>query len=123
MKRAHTIFSKCCAQQPVLRFRRWSRKRYAAFISRKQVVTIGHLSAHIADRFLEKNLSLHTASSCSEKSVAYGAMTIRELTEKITDLLKDIASVWASWTVLSMREQTVTCHQAHTTYFTDHYSL
>ena len=44
----------------VLRFRRWSRKGYAAFISRKHTVTIGCLAAAVADRFQQKQLSLHT---------------------------------------------------------------
>ena len=43
-----------------LRFRRWSRKRYAAFISLKHTVTIGHLAIALADRFQQKQLSLHT---------------------------------------------------------------
>ena len=44
----------------VLRFRRWSRKRYAAFISLKHTVTIGQLAIALADRFQQKQLSLHT---------------------------------------------------------------
>ena len=43
-----------------LRFRRWSRKAYAAFISVQRAVTIGQLSFSVADRFQKKNLSLHT---------------------------------------------------------------
>lgn len=42
-----------------LRFRRWSRKGYAAFVSRKHTVTIGCLAAAVADRFYQKGLSLH----------------------------------------------------------------
>ena len=42
-----------------LRFRRWSRRGYAAFISRKHTVTIGCLAAAVADRFYQKGLSLH----------------------------------------------------------------
>ena len=44
-----------------LRFRRWSRKGYAAFISVQRAVTIGQLSFSVADRFEKKNQSLHTA--------------------------------------------------------------
>ena len=40
-----------------LRFRRWSRKRYAAFISIQHAVTIGQLS----ERFQAKNGSVHTS--------------------------------------------------------------
>ena len=43
-----------------LRFRRWSRKAYAAFISVQRAVTIGQLSFSVADRFEKKNQSLHT---------------------------------------------------------------
>ncbi|WP_287619389.1 hypothetical protein [Parabacteroides sp.] len=43
-----------------LRFRRWSRKAYAAFISIQRAVTIGELSFSVADRFEKKNQSLHT---------------------------------------------------------------
>ena len=43
-----------------LRFRRWSRKAYAAFISIQRAVTIGQLSFSVADRFEKKNQSLHT---------------------------------------------------------------
>lgn len=46
-----------------LRFRRWSRKGYAAFISRKHTVTIGCLAAVVADRFYQKGLSLHRGVS------------------------------------------------------------
>ena len=44
-----------------LRFRRWSRKAYAAFISVQRAVTIGQLSFSVADRFEKKNQSLHTS--------------------------------------------------------------
>lgn len=41
-----------------IRFRRWSRKNYAAFCSIGKVVTIGHLSAGIADVSLKKGKSI-----------------------------------------------------------------
>ena len=44
-----------------LRFRRWSRKRYAAFISIQHAVTIGQLSANVSERFQAKNGSVHTS--------------------------------------------------------------
>lgn len=43
-----------------LRFRRWSRKGYAAFISLRRAVTIGQLSTSVSERFQAKNLALHT---------------------------------------------------------------
>ena len=42
-----------------LRFRRWSRKGYAAFISLQRAVTIGQLSTSVSERFQAKNLALH----------------------------------------------------------------
>lgn len=44
-----------------IRFRRWSRKKYAAFISVKNAVTIGTLSANVSERFQAKNGSVHTS--------------------------------------------------------------
>lgn len=43
----------------VLRFRRWSRKAYAAFVSFHHVVNIGQLATSVSERFQVKNLSLH----------------------------------------------------------------
>ena len=37
-----------------LRFKRWSRKRYAAFVSLHQEVTIGNLAVHVSNRILLK---------------------------------------------------------------------
>lgn len=46
---------------PALRFKRWSRRGYAAFISLKQTVTMGHLSANVSERFQTKNSSIHSS--------------------------------------------------------------
>ena len=60
--------------QPItLRFKRWSRKGYAAFISIQRTVTIGQLSTSLAERFQKKNISLHNIISsisgiCQEKT-------------------------------------------------------
>ncbi len=43
-------YSKSCS----LRFKRWSRKSYAAFVSLHHEVTIGNLSAHVSDRICQK---------------------------------------------------------------------
>lgn len=43
------------------RFKRWSRKGYAAFISVQRAVTIGQLSANVSERFQVKNGSIHAA--------------------------------------------------------------
>ena len=55
----------------VVRFRRWSRKGYAAFISRQRVVTIGMLAASLADRFQKKNLSLHSCPSADSSRTVF----------------------------------------------------
>lgn len=39
----------------VLRFRRWSRKRYAAFVSVTHCVSIGQLAGRLADRLARKS--------------------------------------------------------------------
>lgn len=55
MRKQHTY-------KPVaLRFRRWSRKGYAAFVSIQRAVTIGQLAAHVSERFQIKNGTLHTS--------------------------------------------------------------
>ena len=38
-----------CSQKVMLRFRRWSRKEYAAFVSLHRHVTIGQVGRGIAD--------------------------------------------------------------------------
>lgn len=50
-----------------LRFKRWSRKGYAAFVSVKRAVTIGQLSAGISERSLVKGGSIHTSVLVSGK--------------------------------------------------------
>ncbi|MCC8170963.1 MAG: hypothetical protein LIP00_04075 [Parabacteroides sp.] len=48
-----------------LRFRRWSRKRYAAFISRQRACTMGTLRCHIVERLQRKNgMPVVCASVC-----------------------------------------------------------
>lgn len=48
-QKRHTITS------PVLRFRRWSRRRYAAFVSVTHCVSIGQLANNVADRLRKKS--------------------------------------------------------------------
>ena len=48
-----------------LRFRRWSRKAYAAFVSVSRIVTTGQLSTSVADRLQKKHLSLHSGAGLS----------------------------------------------------------
>lgn len=48
----HRITS--CSQKVMLRFRRWSRKEYAAFVSLHRHVTIGQVGRGIADASLGK---------------------------------------------------------------------
>ena len=57
------------AHKPVtIRFRRWSRKGYAAFISVQRAVTIGQLAAHVSERFQVKNGSNHTSVLSFDKT-------------------------------------------------------
>ena len=74
MQQQHSL----SAVRPVrstLRFRRWSRKGYAAFVSRKHTVTIGCLAAAVADRFYQKGLSLH-------RGVGHWVESLREQAEQ-----------------------------------------
>ena len=45
----------CSHKAGSIRFRRWSRKGYAVFVSLRIVVTIGHVCRSIADAALSKN--------------------------------------------------------------------
>ena len=45
-----------------IRFRRWSRKGYAVFMSLHKAVTIGHVCRSIADAALGKNKSFSTGN-------------------------------------------------------------
>ncbi|MCD8193821.1 MAG: hypothetical protein LUD74_04595 [Tannerellaceae bacterium] len=45
------------SQTVTFRFRRWSRKGYAAFISIHRSVSIGQLACHLAERFYSKSTS------------------------------------------------------------------
>lgn len=48
------------------RFRRWSRKAYAAFASIGRHVTIGYIHKDIADKSLAKQVCTGTATICAE---------------------------------------------------------
>ena len=58
-QKRHTIANQ------VLRFRRWSRKRYAAFVSVTNCVSIGQLSNNVADR-LRKKSGIKSGINCVE---------------------------------------------------------
>lgn len=49
MKKQHINYS-----LPAFRFRRWSRKRYAAFISRQRAFTMGTLKSNVVERLQNK---------------------------------------------------------------------
>lgn len=53
----------CTYKSSTLRFKRWSRKGYAAFISIQRSVTIGQLKSSLTERFQKKNISLHNVIS------------------------------------------------------------
>lgn len=45
------------------RFRRWSRKRYAAFVSRQRAFTMGTLRSNVVDRLLKKGVCAVSAAA------------------------------------------------------------
>lgn len=59
---------------PTIRFRRWSRKAYAAFASIGRCVTIGCLRKSVADSSLSKQKAAGTAghAGCGEESAWKG---------------------------------------------------
>lgn len=63
-----------------IRFRRWSRKAYAAFASLGKYVTIGSLRKSVADRSLSKQKATGTAghAGCEEESTWKGTTEGRE---------------------------------------------
>ena len=52
----------CSYKAYSIRFRRWSRKGYAVFMSLHKAVTIGHVCRSIADAALSKNKSFSTGN-------------------------------------------------------------
>lgn len=71
MNRLSTVYYQP-ATVKALRFKRWSRKAYAAFISIQRAVTIGCLSANVSERFQVKNGSVHTSVLLEESNSDYG---------------------------------------------------
>lgn len=68
-----------------LRFRRWSRKGYAAFVSVQRNVTIGQLSANVSERLQSKNCSVHTSAA----SLHVSDGTKKERAEEEEDMLRN----------------------------------
>lgn len=64
-----------------LRFKRWSRKKYAAFISVQRTVTIGQLSSNVSERFQTKNGSIHSVLSADQ--------TVKEKKEDVNELSRE----------------------------------
>lgn len=54
------------------RFRRWSRKRYAAFISRQRTFTMGTLRCNVVERLLKKGVSAVSAGESGRGVVVAG---------------------------------------------------
>ncbi len=78
-------------KQKTFRFKRWSRKGYAAFFSLGRAVTIGQLSSNVAERFLVKNGSNHS-------SVLLTGQIGPEEAKKETELLQEQSCAEAiSW--------------------------
>lgn len=72
----------CTYEHNTFRFRRWSRKGYAAFFSLHRAVTIGQLSSNVAERFQTKNGSNHS-------SVLIAGQNHSEETDKDTDVSEE----------------------------------
>lgn len=72
----------------VLRFRKWSRKAYAAFVSIHHTVNIGQLATYVADRFQAKNLSLHGNLCSSVGLMSADVQEQEDICEDETELLQ-----------------------------------
>lgn len=68
-------------KQQSFRFKRWSRKGYAAFFSLRRTVNIGQLSSNVAERFQIKNGSNHSSVVLAEQ--------VASLKEKGTDIIQE----------------------------------
>lgn len=80
MKKQHTF-------RPVaLRFRRWSRKVYATFISIQRAVTIGQLTANVSERFQTKNGSVHSSVLLTDQVADKYAGAGSDLAEEVNSL-------------------------------------
>ncbi len=55
-------------RQAAIRFKRYSRKSYAAFVSMHREVTIGAVASYIADSQLQKAKSAHSAENNAHKN-------------------------------------------------------
>ena len=69
-----------------LRFRRWSRKGYAAFLSRLHCVTIGTLAAPVSERLYAKQVSLSPVAVAA--MAAYAEDLPDDLPEEEADSVK-----------------------------------
>lgn len=68
-------------KQQSFRFKRWSRKGYAAFFSLSRTVNIGHLSSNVAERFQVKNGSNHSSIVLAEQ--------VAPLEKRGTDIIQE----------------------------------
>lgn len=84
-----------------LRFKRWSRKNYAAFISIQRAVTIGQLSANVSERFETKNGSVHTSALSADR--AAGCESDEEDPIFQNETLQTTAAFWLSVASLSIQ--------------------
>src|SRR5699024_9748787 len=95
---------------PTIRFRRWSRKAYAAFASIGRCVTIGCLRKNVADSSLSKQKAAGTAghAGCEEESAWKGETEGRE-----TDTGIPLGSSSALTSILRSWERTGTFFLKH----------
>ena len=90
------------------RFRRWSRKAYAAFASIGRHVTIGCVNKRIADKSLSKQESAGTAGKCWEgRLYPIDTEELRADKETPPDLCLICLQPWAMGGMLSSNHQEV----------------
>lgn len=92
---AHNQLSTAAA----IRFKRWSRKGYAAFISVQQAVTIGQLRANVSERFQIKNGAVHTSvlsqlQTVDEKENNTDECSLKNLWDTINEFRLLLASLF-----------------------------
>lgn len=83
-----------------LRFKRWSRKAYAAFISIRQAVTIGQLTANVSERFRAKQESVHGLTLADPRLHEEKACAESDL---LNELLQTSALLWSLLTAIPLQ--------------------
>lgn len=101
------------------RFRRWSRKGYAAFFSLTRAVTIGQLSSNVAERFQVKNGTAHSSVLLTDQSHPEDKERSMELLqgESYAEALSRLLSALLGSFTLQVAKQTVAPASSAYTYY------